>query len=167
MRRARPRSQKLRGGRRYFQRLEGWPDTVRVDVDRDTNCEMWHWHPDVVRGWSLRSGAARRAHLRVLFIAFERLLARTTASDRAAQVFVNVKQHDSPSDAVYYHTPNAAGISFPYRFDRFAFGGQVPDWLAPWVDHPRFEVGAARIDGEWNYVVVPLGRHGRGASPLR
>ena len=100
-------------------------------------------------------------------MAFERLLARAMASDRAAQVFVGVKQHDSPGDALYFHTPNTADIPFPYLFDRFVFGGQIPDWLAPWVDHSRFEVGSALIGGEWNYVVVPPGRHGRGASPLR
>lgn len=166
MRQTRARRHKLRGGRRYFRRLERWPESVRVDVERDMNCEMWHWHPDH-RGWSLRSARARRAHLRVLFVAFERVLARVTASDRAAQVFVGVQQLDAPSDALYFHTPNMADIGFPYRFDRFAFGGRAPDWLAPSIDVARFEVGAALMDGQWHYVVVPLGRHGRGASPLR
>jgi hypothetical protein len=166
MRHARPKSRKLRGGRRYFQRLERWPEEVRVDVDRDTNCELWHWHPDF-KGWSARSGKARRAHLRVLFVAFERLLAQAMASGRGAQVFVGVKQHDSSGDALYFHTPNSGDTPFPYAFDRFAFGGQIPGWLVSCVDQSRFEVGSGRIDGEWHYVVVPLGPRGRGASPLR
>jgi hypothetical protein len=160
------RSSKLRGGRRYFRRLERWPEGIRLEPDRDTNCEMWHWHPDL-RGWSARSGRARRAHLRVLFVALERLLARAEANGRGTQVFVSVRERRSWNDALYFHTANTADVPFPYTFDQYAFGGRTPDWLAPYVDASRFEVGAGRFEGERDYVVVPLGRHGRASQSVR
>jgi hypothetical protein len=157
------RSPKLRGGRRYFQKLQRWPDSVTILLGGDNWYDLWHTHPDFP-GWSRRGHGARRAHLAVLFAAFHRLLEQLAERAESAQVFVTVNTHDSPGDALYVHTPNPHG-KFPYDFGSCRWEGfRVPGWLAEFVDANRFEVAERVFEGEKRYVVTPRGRRGRPAT---
>jgi hypothetical protein len=158
-----PRRKKLRGGRRYFARLERWPETVRVSLTADNWYDLWHLHPDF-HGWTWRGGRARRAHLRVLFAALDRVVTEVGPAEHPVQVFVHVSRDDPPSDAIYVHTPNPNTTPFPFRFEGCTFGEPPPAWFAPFVDSSRMEVGTAQSPDGPLYLIAPRGRLGRGAT---
>jgi hypothetical protein len=161
VRSVREREQKLRGGRRYFRKLQNWPACVVVELGGPNWYDFWHLHPDF-RGWSRQSGKARRAHLVVLFRAFERVLQQVASCTEPAQVFVSINTKDSSGNAIYVHTPNPNSDKFPYQFDDYVWQGvRVPPWLVEFIDPDRHEVAETFWHGEKRYVVAPKGPRGR------
>ena len=158
------RYRKLRGARRYFRKLSAWPESVRIKLGGDNWYDLWHEHPDFY-GWSLRDGRARRAHLRVLFAAFRRVLHETAASAAPGQVFVTVCTKEGRSDALYVHTPNPNAANYPYDFSGYSWDvGKVPSLFAEFVDLDEFEIGQTVFEGEKRYVVTPRGPRGRSTA---
>jgi hypothetical protein len=151
---------KLRGGRRYYRGLARWLERISLDLGPETWYDMWHAHPDFY-GWSTRGPRARRAHLVVLFQAFERVLNQVPSYGRPVQVFVAVNGIDSPGNAIYIHTPNPNGQAFPYEFEGYRWAVPVPSWLHRFVDTQRFEIGQTVFEGEERYVVVHRETAGR------
>ena len=155
------RYRKLRGGRRYFRKLPEWPDSIHIKLGDGNWYDLWHAHPDW-SGWSLRDVSARRAHLRVLFAAFRRVLHETAASAEPGQVFVTVCTKEGPSDALYVHTPNPNAANYPCDFAGYSWDvGKVPSLLAEFVSLDEFEIGQTVFEGEKRYVVTPRGRRVR------
>ena len=165
---------KRRGNRRYYRKLQRWStEAVSVDLERDGPFDVWHWHPDL---WcrSRPRGRSRRAHLAALFAAFDRLLREAEAVSQPLQIFVHIHDAVPGNDAVYVHGPNS-GTGFPFRFEGYDYEAPIPHWLAPFIDPGRFEFGAAAgtevghafLVGPLSrqYLVVPRGRLGRGATP--
>jgi hypothetical protein len=107
-----------------------------------------------------------------LFSAFDRLLGEAERVSQPLQVFVHIHDAAPGNDAVYVHGRNS-GTGFPFRFDGYDFEAAVPDWIAPFVDLDRFELGVAAgtevgqafLVGPLSrqFLVVPRGRLGRGA----
>jgi hypothetical protein len=156
----RRRTRKLRGGRRYFQKLKGWPAKLGLDFGPEAWYDLWHAHPDF-HGWSTLSPKARRAHVDVLLRALATVLEQAVEGGRPFQVFVAVNSRDSPGDALYFHTPNPNSANFPYKFEPYRWEATPPTFLAPFVDLKRFEIGETDFEGERRFVVVPRGRGGR------
>ena len=157
---AEPRK-KLRGGRRYFRKLAAWPESIHVRLGGVNWYDLWHVHPDFY-GWSLRDGRAHRAHLKVLFTAFRRVLQDLAPSDELGQVFVSVNTRDSPGDALYVHTPNPNAKNYPFEFPGYSWDlSVVPPLLAEFVELAEFEIGHKVFEGEKRYVITPRGARGR------
>jgi hypothetical protein len=145
---------KLRGARRYFRKLQAWPESVHVKLGGSGWYALWHQHPDFY-GWSMRDGRARRAHLKVLFAAFRGVLREVEASPEPGQVFVTVNTGDSRGDALYVHTPNPNAKNYPFDFPGYTWDvGEVPSMLAEFVSLSEFEIGQTTFEGEKRYVVA-------------
>ena len=117
--------------------------------------DLWHTHFDW-EGYGRKSRAMRRQFLVALFRAFERALAQARRR-RRIQIFLSISRAEPEQDALYVHTPNPNGSSFPHRFPGFRPLRRLPAFVAPHVDRDRFEVLSGRFGGTGWYVVRPHG----------
>jgi hypothetical protein len=139
--------QKLRGGRRYYARLRRKGATFSIDLTPPRWYDLWHEHFDC-RGHSRGRGRARRAHLDALFTAFRRMLQQAADAGAAVQVFVSIAPDaKAEQDALYVHTPNPNGTSFPHRFEGVQWDVVPPPVVRACVEHEQWQVGA--LGGEW------------------
>jgi hypothetical protein len=148
---------KLRGGRRYYARLRHRAATFSVDLAPGRWYDLWHAHFDW-RGHSRAGVRARRAHLDALFTAFRRALVQVADAKIAVQVFVSIApDRESEQDALYVHTPNPNGTTFPYSFEDVQWGVAPPPILRAYVRDEPWDVGAALGEQAGWWVVRPRG----------
>ena len=133
----RPR-RKQHGQRRYYRSLAR--DAERFAVEPDGWYTIMHWHVDS-QGMGNLSWRARRAHLAALFTMFERMLAELEAWEDPHQAWLSVDPLDSSYDAVYLHSHNPYGVTFPLSFDWVKWDVEVPERLRGYMTDPRWQLG--------------------------
>ena len=142
-RKARSRVKKLRGGRRYYERLQKRAAAFQLDLSESHWYDLWHQHFDL-RGYSRMRPRVRRAHLAALFTSFRRALQQAANSQRRIQVFVSIAPpSEAEQDALYVHTPNPNGTPFPHAFDGFGWNVPAPPFLREFVAGEEWEIGVA------------------------
>lgn len=104
---------KLRGRRRYFDRVQRTAQALCLDVESWTGCNYWHYHADWP-GWGNLGWRHRLPHVRALCTVFQKI---ADARDRFAspfQTWIAIREEDAGQDATFIHSPNAAG-TFPFH----------------------------------------------------
>jgi hypothetical protein len=148
---------KLRGGRRYYARLQARAETFVVDLQPSQWYDLWHEHFDS-RGYSRWSRRARHQHLSALFAAFGRALRQVSEAARPAQVFVSIApDSEAQQDALYVHTPNPNGTPFPHLFEGVDWNAGPPPFLRTFIEGEPWEIGALHVDGTTWWVVRARG----------
>ena len=143
----------LRGGRRYYARLQATAQAFVVDLQPTHWYDLWHEHFDS-RGCSLRSRRARHRHLSALFTAFRRTLRQVSDAARPAQVFVSIAPESEPQhDALYVHTPNPNRTPFPHPFAGVDWNAAPPPFLRTFIEGEPWEVGTLQEGGSTWWVV--------------
>jgi hypothetical protein len=137
---------KLRGGRRYYERLRKRAREFSIDLRSDQWFDLWHEHFDW-HGVSRRGGRHRAEHLRAAFVAFKRVVNQCIASDRPVQVFVSIAPaSEAYQDALYVHTPNPNGTPFPHVFEGIWCGVVPPALVRDFVQSEPWDTGAFTSD---------------------
>jgi hypothetical protein len=150
---------KLRGGRKYYERLRDDASTFSIDLRPAEWYDLWHHHFDR-DGHSRKSGRARARHLSALFVAFRRVLRQTSEASRPVQVFLSIApEWESNQDALYVHTPNPNRTPFPHSFEGVQWMVAPPSFLRPFVEGEPWDIGTIRVDrGAW-WVIRPRLEH--------
>jgi hypothetical protein len=150
---------KFRGHARYYRRLQRTANAFSIDLAADHWYEFWHIHPDM-KGRSNLGGKHRRAHLRALFLMFDRLVAQLDDHERPYQTWIEINSVDGSHDALYFHTPNPNHLhrdppegSFPYSFPNVEWDVEPPPLFANFVYRDRMSVGIRGDGAERQYVV--------------
>ena len=140
---------KFRGRRRYYRTLHRKADAFSVSPSGWY--DGMHWHVDR-SGRGNRRWRERREHLVALFTTFRRLLAETEDWSTLHQAWLWIDAFDSAHDAVYLHTPNPNGDSFPVAFEGTEWDAEVPERLREFVTDPSWQFG--RYDDRFTFFVV-------------
>jgi hypothetical protein len=136
-------------------RLRRKAETFSVDLTPPHWYDLWHVHFDW-HGHSRGIGRARRAHLNALFTAFRRALRQAADARTDVQTFVSIAPPaHAEQDALYVHTPNPNGSSFPHRFDDVQWGLVPPPILRAFVEGEVWDVGALGGDRAGWWVIRP------------
>jgi hypothetical protein len=139
----------------YYLELWKRAKAFRVSFKADGWWDLWHMHFDW-DGEGNKGRWPRREHLRAAWRAFVRLQQQARAECRINyQIFLNVSESDSASDAVYLHTPNPNADNFPHSFDSSVELNHVPALLNGLVDLERYAVRRDQFEGSTWYVIVP------------
>jgi hypothetical protein len=139
----------------YYRDLWRRAKAFRVSFKRDGWWDLWHMHFDW-DGQGNKGRWARREHLRATWRAFVRLQQQARSECRIDyQVFLNISEADSASDAVYFHTQNPNADNFPVSFDCSVALNHAPALLHGLVDLERYAVRRSQFEGSTWYVIVP------------
>lgn len=113
---------RLRGRRRYSQRVLREAHAYQPRVGPSAWWDYWHYHADWP-GWGNRGWSHRRQHLEALCVVFRNIAARKHEFATPFQTWIMVDGEDAHQDATDLHTPNANGTPFPCSPDNIVVGG--------------------------------------------
>ncbi len=119
--------QRLRGAPRYFRRVHRKAAAFTLDPGAGTWWDHWHYHADWP-GWGNRGWRYRREHLRALARVFLTIADAAPRFTTPFQTWILLHEEDAGQDAVFLHTPNGNGTSFPLDLGDLARG---PSSLTP------------------------------------
>ena len=143
---------KFRGKKKYYRKLTKEVANFRLELGGPNDWyDLWHQHFD----WDGRGNLSRRdrnQHLKALFTAFDNVVEQLNDYHDPYQTWIFISAHDSGQDAIYFHTPNPNKDNFPYTFDGFVWGKNIPELLALHLKE-KHVVGVTQFDGETWYAV--------------
>ena len=122
-----------------------------MDLGRKRWCDLWHQHFDM-DGLGDTSWGLRRLHISALMQALVRARHELQTQRLPYQLFAYIDRDESGQDALYVHTENPNGTSFPCEL----IGRElqtVPALLAGLVAIDRYRVLLAQ--GGRHYYVSP------------
>ena len=94
---------KLRGKRRYFERVQRKADSFVLEPDLDW--DYWHYHADW-RGWGNFGWKYRGPHVQALCTVFRKICDARDRFSTPFQVWIVLDGEDAGLDATYLHGPN-------------------------------------------------------------
>lgn len=148
-----PWRKRFRGASRYYAKLHREARSFSFPLGDDQWYDFHHVHFDF-SGHGRRSVKHHREHLRVLFVAFRRVLADVRQSSRPLQVFVSISPVCWPEgDALYIHTPNPNGTAFPHTFTGVSWRVTPPAFLREFVSGESWDIGVKEQDGQRWFVI--------------
>lgn len=109
---------KRRGLRRYFRNLKNQklPEFLDFSDSEQPWFDFYHLHIDDT-GLGNRSWKARKQHLNALSDLAGKVEAALQQYPKDYQYWIEIDQNDSVEDAVYIHSHNPNGSTFPIRLD--------------------------------------------------
>jgi hypothetical protein len=146
---------------RYRKRMNRYWDKMRKravdsfsDLDPDGWFDHWHCHSD----WEGKGDKRPENREASIVLGYEMLqMAERFASSVSIPIqywwFVNEKSYD---DAVYLHSPNVNGTSFPHVFEDVTWGVTGNQVLNSLVDVHKFKTGVIANEYGTIYVVLPV-----------
>ena len=146
----------LLSDRHYYAELKRRSRAFAVRMDKKEWCDLHHEHFD----WDGKGNAGRVhrvRHLNALFRAFRRARVELDAYGRPYQLFAYVDLRNSADDALYVHTPNPNGTTFPNPIESVSASVPAPPILAARVDATQYDVRRYENLNESIYYVVPRG----------
>lgn len=107
---------KRRGLRKYFRNLRNQklPEILDFSGSEQSWFDFYHLHIDN-NGLGNRSWKARKQHLDALFDVAREVEAKLQHYPKDYQYWIEVDEMDSVEDAIYIHTKNPNGSTFPVR----------------------------------------------------
>jgi hypothetical protein len=107
---------KRRGLRRYFRDLKSQklPEFLDFSGSEQSWFDLYHLHIDNT-GIGNRSWKARKQHLDALFNLAGKIEAALQQYPKDYQYWIEIDEKDSVEDAIYIHTQNLNGSTFPIR----------------------------------------------------
>jgi len=143
---------KFRGKKRYYRNLlrENVSFTLELGGANDWY-DFWHRHFDW-RGLGNNGGRARNEHIKSAFTTFLSVLEQLKEYKKPYQVWLSFSEHESDQDALYFHTPNPNENNFPYLFEDYEWGVEIPALLSPFIKK-EFEIGVMNYAGDTWYSV--------------
>lgn len=144
---------KLRGGRRYFNRLQRDANAILRRVHEERTGTLWHHHFDF-RGFGERSARLRLAHRRLLIETLTQAQAVLVSSQPFGQVFAQLAAPErSRHDALYCVAGAAGQVAPTYRYPSVEWRGSPPVHVREVVPDRAWRVGRL-VYGEHEYWVI-------------
>ncbi|WP_266204153.1 hypothetical protein [Pontibacter kalidii] len=109
---------KRRGLRRYFRNLKNQtlPEFIDFSGSEQSWFDFFHLHIDNI-GLGNRSWKARKQHLDALFDLAGMVETKLQHYPKDYQYWIEIDEKDSVEDAIYIHTQNPNGSTFPFRLN--------------------------------------------------
>lgn len=109
---------KRRGLRRYFINLKNQelPEFLDFSGSEQSWFDFYHLHIDNI-GLGNKSWKARKQHLEALFNLAAKVEAKLQHYSKDYQYWIEIDEKDSVEDAIYIHTQNPNGSTFPIRLN--------------------------------------------------
>jgi hypothetical protein len=144
--------------RRLLRRISNYLDrqsrsnVARVRaLDREEWFDLWHLHPD----WKCRAGRspelADRATLSLLRVAVDHFAGR----EHPLEIFATLCR-DVGDNAVYLHSPNPNGVTFPHMFPAATWLSEVPADRFPQGLVQGFEAARVEYNDGPVWIVRPI-----------
>jgi hypothetical protein len=138
----------------YSERLKRRGKRFHLDMRPKQWCDLWHTHFDW-DGAGDKRWIDRRRHLTALFTAMARARKELAGWGKPHQLFAQVYPKDSANDALYVHTPNPNGTSFPLIHDGARKLSTLPRLLLGKVSETKYAVYAVGSGDDLYFLVTP------------
>jgi hypothetical protein len=132
-------------------------DVVKKETNRrppnlNSWFDMWHHHIDW-NGDGKLSALHHQFHLWAIFRTLRRYENLVQSRREPCQVFAYVNEQSPENDAVYIHTANPNGTTFPMEPEVKEWLKQLPFWLSRHISLINYRVGVNTYEGEKYYFV--------------
>ena len=144
----------MRLDRTYYRKLLKKSRTFLVDLPAKQWCDFHHQHFDW-EGTGNEGRLQRILHLNAHLRALRRARLELQAQEKPFQLFAYIDLAASENDAVYIHTPNPNGTSFPAELSCLDEEAQPPPILACRVNRSLFKIFKSSAPGSHVYYLVP------------
>jgi len=144
---------KLRGRGRYIRKILAIAETFPIDVSDASWYDRWHYHPDW-HGYGNLSWRLRKAHLHAMTKAYGNFAKQLSGYKNQYQLYLYLDSSDSSQDAVFIHTPNPNGNSFPVKYDDVEWGiPNIAEYFEASLPNYRFRSGKMNWRGADVYFI--------------
>ena len=135
-----------------FERRRKQEPRIVVDTSPDSWFDWWHTHPETF-GRGNKSHRARHKALERLRGVYSDVSRSLSQFKKPYQTWVLISQADSGADAVYIHTPNPNGSTFPNPFDGVDWSAPAPTWISKVFWPSQYRIGHSVENSEnWYWV---------------
>ena len=138
--------------RQYYHKLFRQCSRFCVDLPKQQWCDFWHTHFDW-EGFGNLSWTHRRRHLTALLRALSRARAELSSTNAEYQLFAMVFPDSSADDAIFVHTSNPNGTTFPCVFNGATSIDKLPPLLAGYINLNPYSVMKQNNNNQVSYII--------------